>query len=163
MFWRIYPNACISCSKMSQSDAHKNLVVRLVNELESRYPRILIVSDVQQNPGDPVPPVIDGFRPDVYASQPNNFHLTIIAEAKTDGDLDNQHTHNQLLAFINHLERKGEGLFVLSVTGRVADKAKTLLRFLCQMNHVSITTLAIFDGCDFWKLPPKSGVIWHLI
>lgn len=148
---------------MSQSDAHKNLVLQVVTELESRYLQISIVADIQQNPGDPVPPLIDGFRPDVYATMSKDSVLmVVVAEAKTDGDLDNEHTDAQLSAFINYLEQQGNGSFILAVTGHSADHAKTLLRFMHQTNRVKNTVLAVFDSYDFWELDTNSGLLWHL-
>lgn len=147
---------------MSQSDTHRSLIMRVAEDLQSRYPGISIITDAQQNPGDEVPPIIDGFRPDVYAVLPTEERSIIIAEAKTDGDLQNQHTDNQLAAFLNYIERKRRGCLILSVTGRGADRAKTLLRFVYQYNQVEHTALAVYDGCDLWKLR-ASGIIWDLI
>lgn len=149
--------------KMSQSDAHRDLVLAVVAKIASRHPNMSIVSDVQQNPGDAVPPMISGFRPDVYATISAGTSSVIIAEAKTDSDLDNQHTDNQLSAFTSYLESKKNGCFILSVTGHSADYAKTLLRFLRQTNNITNTDLIVFDSLDLWKLDKSSGVLWHLI
>ena len=146
---------------MSQSDLHRHLVIQVVKALEARFPSMSFITDVQQKPGDKVPPLIDGFRPDVYASEAFSSSI-IIAEAKTDGDLNNEHTNNQIVAFVNYLERRRDGFFVLSVTGCGADRARTLLRFACQLTHVNSTAIAVFDGCDFWSLDSSDGATWHL-
>ena len=146
---------------MSQSDAHRKLVIQVTRALESRYPRISFITDVQQIPGDEVPPLIDGFRPDVYGRK-TSVNYIVIAEAKTDGDLDNKHTHNQIKSFIDYLERKENGFFVLSVTGYGANRAKTLLRFIRQDMDMMSTDITVFDGCDFWLPDPTGGTIWHL-
>ena len=146
---------------MSQSDAHRNLVIQVVNALVSRHPRISILTDLQQNPGDDVTPVIGGFRPDVYArKEPANS--IVIAEAKTDRDLDNKHANDQIVSFINYLERFENGLLVLSVSGCAANRAKTLMRFMHQVTHVTKTRIEIFDGCDFWLLDSTGDISWHL-
>ena len=146
---------------MSQSDAHRNLVIQVVNALVSRHPRISILTDVQQNPGDDVPPVIGGFRPDVYArKQPTNS--IVIAEAKTYRDLNNKHANDQIVSFINYLERFENGSFVLSVSGRAANRAKTLMWFVYQGTHVTQTRIEVCDGCDFWLLDSTEGISWHL-
>lgn len=147
---------------MSQSDLHRELVIQIATELELRYPKISITTDIQQKPGDSVPPMISNFRPDVYANLPTNPPTIIIAEAKTDNDIDNQHTRNQITAFINYFERQVSGSFILSVTGCGADRAKTLLRFLCQDIRPTNTDVFVYDGCDFWSLDSISGVMWHL-
>lgn len=135
--------------------------MQMVTKLEHLHPRISITADVQQAPGDAVPPMIDGFRPDVYATLPTT-PLIIIAEAKTDRDIDTSHTHSQLSAFVNYLEQKRAGSLILSVTGCGAGRAKTLLRFLYQSTGAKHTSLSVFDSCDLWSLDSNSGVTWHL-
>ena len=146
---------------MSQSDAHRKLVVQVAKVLKSHYPRLAIITDLQHNPGDEVPPKIDGYRPDVYARETSADSI-VIAEAKTDGDLGNIHTHNQIGSFFSYLERKGNGSFVLSVTGCRADRAKTLLRFMRRHMQVKSIDIAVFDGCDLWRLDPIGGIKWRL-
>ena len=146
---------------MSQSDLHRDLVMKTVAELKRRHPQIAVTADIQQKPGDAVPPKIGGFRPDVYATLLSTS--IVIAEAKTDGDIDNSHTYNQLSAFVNYLERKRNGSMILSVTGCGANRAKTLLRFLWRDICVKSTLLSVFDSHDFWMLDSTSGVMWHLI
>lgn len=146
---------------MSQSDTHRELVIQVTKALESRYPQISFITDVQQIPGDEVPPLIGRFRPDVYGRK-TSVDSIVIAEAKTDGDLDNKHTHNQIKSFINYLERRENGFFTLSVTGYGANRAKTLLRFIRQHMNVMSTDIIVFDSCDFWLLDPTGGAIWHL-
>ena len=146
---------------MSQSDAHRDLVIQVTRALESRYPQTSFITDVQQIPGNEVPPLISGFRPDVYGRK-ISVNSIVIAEAKTDRDLDNKHTHNQIKSFIDYLERKENGFFVLSVTGHSANRAKTLLRFIHKDMNVMSTEIIVFDSCDFWLLDPTGGTIWHL-
>lgn len=146
---------------MSQSDKHRTLVLETVKALEIRYPQVSLISDLQTVPGDPVPPVIDGFRPDVYGHTISEG-LTIIAEAKTDGDINNNHTRQQVISLINYLERKKNGLFILSVTGRRADFAKTLMRFIFLDTEATCTQIMVFDTLDFWRLTVDNGFQWHL-
>ena len=146
---------------MSQSEQHKNLVIEVVKALEIRCPLLSLIADVQQKPGDEVPPVINGFRPDVYARNESGSSV-VIAEAKTDNDLMNKHTDNQIESFVNYLEQRKNGFFILSVTGYGANSAKTLLRFVRQATHITGTVIGVFDGCDFWLLDSSDGVTWHL-
>ena len=147
---------------MSQSDLHRNLVIRVAEALEVRHPGVSFTTDLQQIPGDVVPPIIGGFRPDVYAPRKSDADPVVIAEAKTDRDLDNRHTYNQVMSFITYLEQTSNGLFVLSVTGCVANRAKTLLRFICQDMRVTYSDIAVFDSCDFWFIDRDGGKTWHL-
>ena len=146
---------------MSQSDAHKDLVESIVEKLAQHYPDINIIADLQQFPGDELPPFIDGYRPDLYARQ-DHKGLIVIAEAKTDNDIDSSHTCEQLTSFIKHLEKQKQGIFVLVVTGSGACRAKTLLRFMRVELGVKNTKLQVFDTCDFWLLDSEGGVRWLL-
>jgi len=146
---------------MSQSEAHINLIKDTVDILKSRYADISILVDLQQNPGDGVPPKIGGFRPDIYARD-KQANSIIIAEAKTDSDIDTRHTCDQITSFIKYLDRRKSNLFVLSVTGSGADRAKTVLRFICKELQVVNTEVVVFDCCDFWGLDSKEGIVWHL-
>lgn len=148
---------------MSQSDQHRNLVISVVKALEIRYPLMSFCADLQQNPGDPLPPLIGGFRPDVFSGSRNDpENPIVVAEAKTDGGFENRHTENQVTSFINYLDKRGNGCLVLSVTGCGADRAKTFLRFMHKLKKVVNTNLVIYDGCDFWLLDSVGGITWHL-
>ena len=146
---------------MSQSDAHSDLVQSIVEKLAQRYPGINLNADLQQFPGDELPPLIDSYRPDVYGWQ-GDEGLLVIAEAKTDHDIDNPHTRAQLTSFISYLEKQKQGCFILVVTGVGATRAKTLLRFMRVELQVKNTNLEVFDTCDLWSLDPESGVQWLL-
>ncbi len=108
-----------------------------------------------------MPPKIDRFRPDVYATQKLGYPI-VIAEAKTDGDIDNRHTHDQVVAFIKYLNRNETNLFIMAVTGYRADRAKTFLRFIRKELQVVSTEIEVFDGCDFWRLDSSEGINWRL-
>lgn len=103
---------------MSESDAHRDLVMLVAARIESKYPGASVVSDRTRRPGDPVPHLISGFRPDVYATVTTDGSVSvIIAEAKTNADIRTEHTERQVLAFIRHLEQKKTGRFILTATG----------------------------------------------
>ncbi len=146
---------------MSQSEEHKTLVEMVAAAIEKRHPGTALSVDLQQAPGDELPPLIGGFRPDVYARN-SRTGLVVIAEAKTDNDIDNRHTYAQIMSFINYLERQEKGSFILAATGVGADRAKTLLRFVCMELSVKSIMVEVFDCCDFWLLDLHSGVKWHL-
>lgn len=146
---------------MSQSEEHRLLVLSVSDALTARHPEILVTADLQAAPGDAVPPLIDGFRPDIYAQLPNTGSI-VIAEAKTRYDIFNNHTENQARTFLKYLDRKVNGRFILCASGRGADHAKTLLRFLVRNNKPRAVRVQVFDGCDFWTLDSGNGVLWHL-
>lgn len=131
--------------------------------LVARHPTVRVVADLMESPGDALPPVIGGHRPDIYA-RCNIGCLRLIAEAKTDGDIDNGHTHSQIDAFIGHLAALavGTGIFVLSVNGEVADIARTVLRFTCREFVSPKLQVELFDGLDFWTLGKFGAQPWRL-
>ena len=151
----------MNCWKMSESSEHRDLVVLMADGLRAKYPGAVIETDLQERPGDPVPPPIDGRRPDIYAHDKKK-KLYVIGEAKTAADLDNKHTHAQIAAFVRYLEARGAGVFVLGVWGAKSDRAKTLLRFANIELELTTTRLQVFDGCDYWLLDPKGGIQWRL-
>ena len=125
-----------------------------------------MICDIQQNPGDEVPPIIGSFRPDVYGAD-NEHQTIIIAEAKTDKDIDNLHTEQQLKSFINHLDQLGGSgvkcLFVMSASYAGADLAKTVLRLNFATAPLKNTEIEVFDGLDFWLMRAENRRIsWHL-
>ncbi|MCY3987300.1 MAG: hypothetical protein OXF94_01690, partial [Gammaproteobacteria bacterium] len=73
---------------MSQSEEHRLLVLELSEALTARHPGIDTVLDVQATPGDAIPPIIGGHRPDLYSRLRNGGAL-IVGEAKTPRDIDN--------------------------------------------------------------------------
>ena len=147
---------------MSQSELHKSLVETVTAAIKKRHQGIVTTVDLQMQPGDELPPIIDGFRPDVYARN-SQTGLIIIAEAKTDNDILNEHTYQQVTSFINYLERQKKAKLILAVTGIGANSAKTLLRFICRELNVKSTVIEVFDCCDFWLIDPNGWVKWHLI
>ena len=147
---------------MSQSELHKYLVETAASAIKKRHQGIITTVDLQLQPGDELPPIIHGFRPDLYARD-SKAKLIIIAEAKTDNDVVKEHTYQQVTSFISYLERHEKGKFILAVTGIAADSAKTLLRFVCRELNVKSTDIEVFDCCDFWFIEPNGWVEWHLI
>ena len=67
--------------------------------IQERHSAVHVVTDVIECPGDAVPPLIGGYRPDIIARS-NAADLDFIAEAKTDRDIDNNHTQRQINAFV---------------------------------------------------------------
>ena len=146
---------------MSQSEEHRLLVLNVSQALVHRHPEILVYVDMQATPGAEVPPLIGGFRPDVYARLPETGSV-IIAEAKSRNDIFNEHTEGQAQAFLSYLDRRAGGRFILCALGRGANQAKTLMRFLVRNRKPRSVRVQVFDGCDFWTLDSDSGVLWHL-
>ena len=132
--------------------------------IRQRDPGLWVTTDLSVAPGDPVPPQIGGYRPDIIARCPAKPIGLIIAEAKTDGDVDNRHTRHQIDAFVGHLAAMpyGDGTFILAVSGHVADTARAVLRFACRDRVSCRLRVKLFDGLDFWTLSPPGAPLWRL-
>lgn len=148
---------------MSESVDHRRLTKGGIRLISSKYPNMKITSDIQESPGDPVPFLVGGHRPDIYATDLSqgakpNF---IIAEAKTDGDLDNSHTESQIKSFIDYLEQREQSQFIMLTTGVGAKRAKSILRFAHDEASIRHTQLAVFDTLDLW-LYNSEAKKWHL-
>ena len=149
---------------MSQSNAHRELILRTARAIRQRHPNALIQMDLQESPGDPVPPLIRGYRPDIIGRCAHACSGLLIAEAKTDADMRRQHTLDQIDAFVGHLRtlQRGVGTFILTVDGCVADRARTVLRFACRQHVSPRLWVHLFDGLDFWALNPLGDPQWRL-
>ena len=148
---------------MSESVDHRRLILSGIRLITSNYPNMKITSDIQELPGDPVPFLVGDHRPDIHAtdlSQDAKLNF-IIAEAKTDYDLDKPHTESQIKSFIGYLEQKEKSQFILLTTGVGARRAKSILRFVQEGEAVRRTQLAVFDTLDLWHYNSETKR-WHL-
>ena len=149
---------------MSQSEMHRRLVVNAAKAILQQHPGMRLTLDVQKAPGDPVPSPINGHRPDIAGLNTGACLRVLIAEAKTDADIDNNHTRSQLDAYLRHLDsiKSGIGIFIMAVNGEAADTARGLLKFHCRDQVSSCLQVKVFDGLDFWTLGPPGGELWRL-
>lgn len=149
---------------MSQSDMHRRMVVNAATAIRQQHPKMRLTLDIQDAPGDPVPSSVNGHRPDIAGLSTGACFRVLIAEAKTDGDIDNSHTRRQVDAYLRHLDtiKSGTGIFIMAVNGEAADIARGLLKFHCRARVSSCLQVKVFDGLDFWTLGPQGGEPWHL-
>ena len=76
---------------------------------------------------------IAGFVPDVYAFDAP-LTVRIIGEAKTQADLENAHSQEQISAFLAFLGQQEQGIFILAVPWA----AKRLAHVLVESKRVSV-------------------------
>lgn len=89
----------------------------------------LVITDDYSIGYSRLPPTISGFRPDlVWMNADGSFHF--IGEAKTRGDLANDHTNKQFTAFLDLLYRQESGTLIVAVPWGMEGRARSLL------NHV---------------------------
>ena len=159
---------------MSESTLHRELVTCMANYVKENYSNFMIVTDLQEKPGDDTPPNIDGYRPDLFATLANSpdFLRTnkandyrgkekhyIIGEAKTSGDLKTKRSEMQISSFLSYLNNQRVSSFILSVPYQSGDEAKSRLNFWCKEFNFLINDCIVFDQCDCWRLEDS---LWHL-
>lgn len=94
------------------------------------------------------PPRIGGYTPDVYATDVPTT-TTLIGEAKTRPDLENDHTRRQITAFLEHLALTPRAVFVLAVplaAGATARRMVAQLREPWAEHDVRVVVLDQLDG-----------------
>ncbi|MYF99452.1 hypothetical protein F4212_10005 [Candidatus Poribacteria bacterium] len=123
-----------------------------------------VTKDIIENPGDPVPPIFGGYRPDIIGKSSDPRIQLVIAEAKTVGDVERTHTLCQIDAFIGHLEsmQSANRTFILAVNGPGCEKARNVLNFNCRHRVTENIEIELFDGLDFWRLGAPGDTLWRL-
>lgn len=126
---------------MPESSTHLALVGRIVEHIDEHYRGIsdlAVLHDLPGRIGCNKPPKIGGYRPDVYAVDAP-LTRTIIGEAKTQGDLETQHTHKQLTAFVRFLALHNNAVLVLAVPWQAKARGLAVLTSIAQ--HVGTTSV----------------------
>ena len=145
---------------MSESEQHRYLIKSMEIWLNENFPDCKTTIDIQEKPGDPIPQIINGHRPDLYAVLKRQ--QVVIGEAKTSFDIEHNHSFNQFEAFLAYLEKGKDNQLMLSVPYECLEKTQFVLEKLRDDMKLKRTRLMIFDECDAWFLEPKGKVKWHL-
>lgn len=99
---------------MGESLKHVRLVQEIIDRVKCIDPQAVILADTSIIADLNKPPKICGHIPDVYA-RIDMLRQTIIGEAKTQKDLENDHTMSQLQAFLTYCRVNPETRLVLAV------------------------------------------------
>lgn len=102
-----------------ESDAHKEYVQHAIDYIK----RTFDVADSQiatdlGNAANLPPKSVDGFRADIYVNTPD---FIIIGEAKTDDDINNNHTLAQLASYVKDVKAQNKERHIVmscSMAGR---------------------------------------------
>lgn len=113
----------------------ENLVELIVNEHQGVRNFVLFAD--HRSYGINQPPTIGGFKPDVFAHDVP-FTFRVLAEAKTPNDLEEERSHTQVVAFLEHLSLYRNAAFYLGVPWLAKPKANGFLRRLKTDNHDNI-------------------------
>ena len=115
---------------MPESLNHTALLDRLFKYVTYTFDpdgRFLVLHDLPSAIGCDKPPMIEGFRPDLYASH-GALQSVIIGEAKTAKDLETVHSREQYRAYARHLSCCLDPTFILAVPWPLRVRARTLMR-----------------------------------
>jgi hypothetical protein len=88
------------------------------------------------------PPIIGGYRPDVFAIDAP-LTTTIIGEAKTAGDLETDHTHKQIADFTRFLCLQTNPVFVLGVPWQARARGLGLVNSIIARRGIEPSSISI--------------------
>lgn len=145
---------------MSESDHHRSLVKALGGDIvsDSRWnkPPIIYI-DLRDGISGEVPPAIGANRPDAFARDLSTGR-TIIGEAKTAVDIDNQHTCDQLSSYFLYLQSQAEGELWMAVpwmSAGTALRVSKLMRQQTKAYSIPICVVSYMIGSivvrRFWR------------
>lgn len=132
---------------MPESAAHADLVRAVILYAEREFGGLADIA-VREDAVHPVrgerPPRIEGYVPDVFVTDVPTT-TTLIGEAKTQYDIETDHSRRQISAFLNYLSKTPGGIFVLSVPLVAGATAR---RFLSEANRpfsAATTQIVVLD------------------
>ncbi|MBK8401303.1 MAG: hypothetical protein IPL29_09700 [Propionivibrio sp.] len=117
----------------------------------------IVYLDLQDGISGKLPPAIGANRPDTFARDISTGR-TIIGEAKTSEDIDNQHTRDQLASYFEYLSMQPVGELWMGVpwmSAGTAIRVSTLVRRQTQSEGIPICVAAYMIGTTtfrkFWR------------
>jgi hypothetical protein len=132
---------------LAESLNHTALLDRLtmyVRHSIDAKPNFLILHDLPGAIGCEKPPMIEGFRPDLYASN-GALQTVILGEAKTANDVDTSHSREQYRAYARHLAVCAHSTFILAVPWQLRVRAKNLMRLAVEETGSSTIIQVVVD------------------
>lgn len=137
---------------MAESSHHRGLVLRTVRAVRAAlraHGGFKCRVDGSEG-SDGMPPLIDGYRPDVFAV---TKRIIVVGEAKPPWDVESIRSEHQLAAFLNYVERDPRRHMILAVHWTSAATARSVLRSIaCDWTTVK-TRVYILDGRYILSLP----------
>ena len=114
---------------MPESATHAGLVQAVILYAECEFGDLADIA-IREDAVRPVrgerPPKIEGYVPDVFVTDVPTT-TTLIGEAKTQQDIETDHSRRQIFAFLSYLSKTPRGIFVLSVPMAAGGTARRLL------------------------------------
>ena len=140
---------------MAESKFHKGLVSRAAKAVRKalcshRGFRCYVDGPVSS---DGLPPSIEGYRPDVYATSKD---IVVVGEAKPPWDVETNRSELQLGAFLHYVERGSRRHMVLAVHWSSCATAKSVLKSIAYDWMAVRSRVHILDGRHTLTLPSES-------
>ena len=133
---------------MPESAVHADLVQAIVRYVEHRFgglANIAVLEDAVRPVRGERPPRIEGYVPDVFVTDVPTT-TTLIGEAKTQKDVETEHSRRQITAFMDYLSRTPNGIFVLSVPLAAGPTARRVLFQISRLFPAEETEVIVLDG-----------------
>ena len=114
---------------MPSSQNHHYYTHCIVSWIENNYSKnkMVVIADLDNPIGEERPPNINGYIPDVYARNIKN-DITIIGEAKTQNDISNEHTKNQIRSYLDYLCLARQGILVIATQWDSVNSIKSIVK-----------------------------------
>ena len=133
---------------MPESALHAELVQVIVRYAEQRFggfANIAVLEDAVRPVRNERPPRIEGHVPDVFVTDVPTT-VTLIGEAKSQHDLETEHSRRQIAAFLGYLSKTRNGIFVLSVPLAAGATASRILSQFRRSFSDSPTQMVVLEG-----------------
>ncbi len=120
---------------MPSSQTHHNYTRCIVRWIEDNYSKdqMVVIADLDNPIGEERPPNINGYIPDVYARNIEN-DISIIGEAKTQNDVRNKHTKNQINSYLDYLCVVRQGVLVIAIQWDCVNAIKNTVKIALHGN-----------------------------
>ena len=130
---------------MSESSVHVDLVDKLAGWIAKSLLNddygFIFIDKPDNNPGKK-PQNVYGFVPDVMVVNAPGCKY-VIGEAKTANDIDNQHTIDQIEAFLRKCAESEDSYFVFAVPWYMVGLAKSIVNYCCRNTGINDVRIVI--------------------
>ena len=131
---------------MGESQAHINLVHKLRDYVSACYlhnddGRILIDLPTSNTYSQTF--IIDGHRPDLFVK--TGCNKIIIGEAKTQDDLEREHSISQYITFLKYCSKYDSSIFILAVPWDLTISARNLLNKITNDENIVKVDIDVID------------------
>lgn len=135
---------------MPESSKHLELIRCILACIKQRYSGVKHVTTLHDLPGYvgcDKPPKIGPYRPDVYAIDAP-VTRTIVGEAKTQLDLETDHSTGQFAAFLRYLRLQPNPTLIVAVPWQAKATARTRLQRISSETEAQLVEIVVVDDVE---------------